>query len=150
MTGRAALSAGRLLLDTHIALWLGNEDPRLKRATREVIDRCWQSGGLVLLSAVFAWETAQLLFSGRLTLDFPLETWISRFSDRPGVEHIPISHKAAAGAYALPDLEHRDPGDRLLIAQAIEHACPFVTYDERIIRFAETHGPRYGFSTIIG
>ena len=149
MSGRSALSTSTLLLDTHIALWLGNEDARLKPATRNIIDRCWQSGGLVLLSAVFAWEIGQLIYSGRLALDFPLDTWISRFSDRPGVERIPISHKAAAGAYALPDLEHRDPGDRLLIAQAIEHACPLVTYDERITRFAETHGARYRFSVTV-
>ena len=43
--------------------------------------------------------------------------------------------------------EHRDPADRLLIATAIELACPLVTYDERIARFGEKHGRRHRFAT---
>ena len=140
------LAANTLLLDTHIALWLANGSPSLKPATTIAIDRCWQSGGRLLLSSVVVWEVAQLVHSGRLTLPFPFETWLRRYSERAGVVCIDVSHRAAAGAYALPDLEHRDPSDRLLIAQAIEHNCPLVTYDERITRFAQAHGARYGFS----
>jgi len=44
------------------------------------------------------------------------------------------------------DLAHRDPGDRMLIATALDLGCPLVTYDERIIQFATTHGSRYGFA----
>ena len=139
-------AANRLLLDTHSALWLANGNPSLKPTTRIEIDRCWQSGGRLLLSAVVVWEVAQLVHSGRLKLPFPFDTWLRRYSERPGVACIEVSHRAAAGAYALPDLEHRDPSDRLLIAQAIEHACPLVTYDERIARFAQAHGARYVFS----
>ena len=43
-------------------------------------------------------------------------------------------------------LEHRDPADRLLIASAIELACPLVTYDERILRFAAGYGRQYRFT----
>jgi predicted nucleic acid-binding protein len=43
-------------------------------------------------------------------------------------------------------LEQRDPADRLLVAAAIELACPLVTYDERIARFAKRHGPQYRFT----
>jgi PIN domain nuclease of toxin-antitoxin system len=42
-------------------------------------------------------------------------------------------------------LPHRDPADRLLIATAIELACPMVTYDARILEFARDHGRRHGF-----
>ena len=52
---------------------------------------------------------------------------------------------AAARAYTLHHLEHRDPTDRLLIATAIGLGCPLVTYDDRIRRFARTRGSRYGF-----
>ena len=41
----------------------------------------------------------------------------------------------------------RDPADRLLIATAIELACPLVTYDDRILRFAAEHGRQYGFAS---
>ena len=50
------------------------------------------------------------------------------------------------GAYQLRPLAHWDPADRLLIATAIERACPLVTHDERIIRFATDHGAEHGFT----
>ena len=43
-------------------------------------------------------------------------------------------------------IEHRDPGDCLLISTAIELACPLVTYDERIARFGERRGREYRFA----
>jgi PIN domain nuclease of toxin-antitoxin system len=46
----------------------------------------------------------------------------------------------------LHHLEYRDPGDRLLIASAIELACHFVTYDERIRQFGRSRGEQYGFN----
>ena len=63
-----------------------------------------------------------------------------------GVEFVPLALSAAARAYQLHHLEHRDPADRLLIATAIELGCPLVTYDDRIRRFGERHGRQYGFA----
>jgi PIN domain nuclease of toxin-antitoxin system len=99
-----------------------------------------------LLSAVTAWEIALLVDTGRIELDGPLETWIERFLARPGIEAVPLSHRAACRSYQLHHLEHRDPADRLLIATAIELACPLVTYDDRIARFGEQHGRQYRFA----
>jgi PIN domain nuclease of toxin-antitoxin system len=135
-----------VLLDTHIALWLGNGDERLRPPTLGLIDDCWRNGGTVLLSAVSAWEIAQLVGIGRLVLDCPVEDWIERFLDRPGMETVPLSHHAASRAYQLHHLEHRDPADRLLISTAIELECPLVTYDARILRFAQKHGEQYRFT----
>lgn len=135
-----------LLLDTHIALWLDSGDDRLRGETRTLIDGCWRSGGAVLLSAVTVWEIALLVDSARMTLDLPVEGWVARFAACPGVETIPLSHTAAARAYRLHPLEHRDPADSLLIATAIERDCPLVTYDGRIARFGERHSRQYGFA----
>jgi PIN domain nuclease of toxin-antitoxin system len=136
----------RLLLDTHVALWLASGDKRLRASTRALIDDCWQDGGIILLSAVTAWEIALLIDTGRIDLDVPVEAWINRFLGRPGIEAVPLSHRAACRSYQLHHLEHRDPADRLLIATAIELACPFVTYDERITRFGTKHGRQYQFA----
>jgi len=136
-----------LLLDTHIALWLDSGSERLRLDTREAIDRCWQNGGSILLSAVSAWEIALLLDTGRINLDSTIEAWLDRFTDRPGIDAVPLTHHATAGAYRLHHLPHRDPADRLLIATAIELACPMVTYDARITHFADAHGSQYGFTT---
>jgi PIN domain nuclease of toxin-antitoxin system len=135
-----------LLLDTHIALWLDSGDGRLRGSTQALIDGCWQSGGTVLFSAVTTWEIALLVDTGRIDLDVPVEQWVERFLNRPGIEAVPLSHHAASRSYRLHHLEHRDPADRLLIAMAIEHACPLVTYDDRIARFAKKHGGQYRFA----
>jgi PIN domain nuclease of toxin-antitoxin system len=136
-----------LLLDTHIALWLKSGNQRLSPATRSLIDDCWRDGGTVCLSAVSVWEIAMLVDAGRIELDNPIERWVATFLERPGIQAVPLVHRAAARSYQLHHLDHRDPADRLLIATAIELACPLVTYDDRLLQFAKSHGPRYGFTT---
>ena len=136
----------RLLLDTHVALWLDSGDERLRASTRALIDGCWLNGGAIFLSAVTAWEIALLVDTRRIDLDIPVEAWIRRFLERPGIEAVPLGHQAASRSYQFHHLEHRDPADRLLIATAIELACPLVTYDERIARFGARHGGQYRFA----
>lgn len=135
-----------LLLDTHIVLWLDSGDDRLRLSTRALIDGCWRDGGTVCLSAVSAWEIALLVDTGRIELDLPVEAWITRFLERPGVNPVPLDLRAAVRSYEFYDLAHRDPADRLLMATAVELACPLVTYDRRIVRFSERHGRRYGLA----
>lgn len=137
---------GTILLDTHIALWLDSGSDQLRPSTRTLIEDCRHDGGTILLSAVSAWEIALLVDTGRIELDLPVEAWVERFLARPGVGSAPLEYRAASRAYQLHHLAHRDPADRLLIATAIELACPLVTYDDRIARFADAHGRQYRFS----
>jgi PIN domain nuclease of toxin-antitoxin system len=134
-----------LLLDTHIALWLDSGSDRLRESTRDLIDRCWRGGGTIFLSAVTAWEIALLVDGGRIDIDIPVESWIYRFLDRPGIKEASLTLHSAAQTYTLHHLEHRDPADRLLIATAIDLACPLITYDDRILSFGDKHGRQYGF-----
>jgi PIN domain nuclease of toxin-antitoxin system len=135
-----------LLLDTHIALWLSHGDERLGQTTRQAIDAAWKAGGRVFLSAVSVWEIAMLVDRGQIEIDLPVEAWVERFLARPGLEAVPLDHSAAAKAFSLHHLEHRDPADRLLIASAIDLGCPLVTYDDRIRRFARARGRQYRFA----
>ena len=135
-----------ILLDTHIALWLDRGSDRLLPPTRDRIDACWRGGGSILISAVTVWEIGQLVDTGRILLDVSVEAWVERFVNRPGIKAEPLTYQAAARAYRLHHLEHRDPADRLLIATAIVRSCPLVTYDDRIVRFGQAHGSQYGFS----
>jgi PIN domain nuclease of toxin-antitoxin system len=139
---------GSLLLDTHVVLWLDSGDHRLRAGTRNTIDRLWLAGGSVLVSAVSAWEIALLADTGRISLDCPPEAWIERFLGRPGVAAVPLSWRASARAYGLPNFERRDPGDRLLIATAIELGCPLVTYDGPITDYAAGHGRQTGLRIV--
>jgi len=135
-----------LPLDTHIALWLDTGSSRLRATTRSLIDECWQGGGRILLSAITAWEIALLFDLKRIDLDVAVETWIERFLGRPGVESVPVGHRAASRSSALHGFEQREPADRILIATAIEHGCPLVTYDAPIAKYSKRHGRRNGFA----
>ncbi len=135
-----------LLLDTHIALWLDSGDNHLRDSTRALIDGCWRNGGTIFLSAITAWEIALLVDTGRIDLDVPIEAWVKRFLDRPGIEAVPLGHGPASRAYQLHHLEHRDPADRLLITTAVDLGCPLVTYDEHIAQFGRKHGRQYRFT----
>lgn len=108
----------------------------------------WRGGGALLVSAVSAWEIAVLADVGRITLDLRPEAWFARFLARPGLVCAPLQASAAFRAYQLPDLPHRDPADRLLIATAIEAARPLVTYDQRLLEYAERQGPSLGFEAL--
>jgi PIN domain nuclease of toxin-antitoxin system len=135
-----------LLLDTHIVLWLSSGDKRLGKTTRRTIDTVWKAGGRMLLSSVSVWEIAMLVEKGSIELDLPVDEWVERFLGRPGLEAVALDHAAAARAYRLHHLEHRDPADRLLIASAIGLGCPLVTHDDRIRRFAKVRGSQYRFA----
>jgi PIN domain nuclease of toxin-antitoxin system len=88
----------RLLLDTHVALWLDSGDDRLRAATRALIDGCCPNGGTIFLSAVTAWESRCWSIPGGsistspIDLDVPVDTWIERFLARPGIAAVPLSH----------------------------------------------------------
>jgi PIN domain nuclease of toxin-antitoxin system len=135
-----------LLLDTHIALWLDSGDDHLRPNSRALIDGCWRNGGTIFVSAVTAWEIALLVDTGRIDLDVPIEAWVRRFLERPGIEAVALGPGPASRAYQFHHLEDRDPADRLLIATAVELGCPLVTYDERIVRFSRKHGRQYRFT----
>jgi PIN domain nuclease of toxin-antitoxin system len=134
----------RILLDTHIVLWLENGDEKLRASTREMIDGRWRAGGSILISAVTTWEIAMLADTGQIHLDCPVEVWAERFLGRPGIDAVPLSWRATTRAYQLHHLEHRDLADRLLIATVLELGCEFVTYDRRITEFAAGRGRQYG------
>jgi PIN domain nuclease of toxin-antitoxin system len=85
-----------LWLDTHTALWLDTGDSRLRSPTRALIDDCWQGGGTVCLSAVTVWEIALLVDTGRIELDLPIAAQALRFLARPGIEAVPLGHRAAS------------------------------------------------------
>ena len=136
----------KLLLDTHIAIWLDRGDVRLRNPTQILIESCRKDGGTILLSAISAWEIASLVHGSRLDLDVAPSAWVERFLGRAGLAAAPLSPWAAARAYDLAGFESRDPADRLLIATAIELGCPLVTYDERMARFAAKYGRRAGFA----
>lgn len=122
----------RILLDTHVLLWVLGEPDRLDQETREILET---GAGEVLFSAANIWEIAIKSRLGRADFAF-LPGEIARAARDSGFIELPVGSKAAAYAAELP-LLHRDPFDRLLVAQAITEPAIFYTADQRLPAYSE-------------
>jgi PIN domain nuclease of toxin-antitoxin system len=124
----------RLLLDTHVFLWLQTEPERIGDHLTLVEDRTTT----LLLSAASSWEIAIKYGIGRLPLPEPPERYVPTRMRAIGAEALPIEHAHALAVAALPTL-HRDPFDRLLIAQAEAAGATILTADPAVAQYpAET------------
>jgi PIN domain nuclease of toxin-antitoxin system len=124
----------RLLLDTHVFLWLQTEPERLDDHLALVEDR----GTTLLLSAATSWEIAIKFGLGRLPLPEPPERYVPTRMRAIGAQALPIEHAHALAVASLPAL-HRDPFDRLLVAQAEATGATILTADPAVAQYpAET------------
>lgn len=113
-----------LLLDTHVLIWVFNKDPGLSPRTKEVIR---DPGNQVFVSAVTAWEITIKKSLGRLDTPDDYEEMLERFRFTP----LAITQAHALAVGALPS-HHRDPFDRLLVAQAKLEKLTLVSRDRRL------------------
>ncbi len=119
---RAAILLDRLLLDTHVWLWWQANDRRLGPRARDVI----RDASEVRFSAASAWEIAIKTGLGKLRL--PPDADIDGELKRVGFAALPVTVGHAALVRTLPPL-HRDPFDRMLVAQALAEGLTLVTAD---------------------
>jgi PIN domain nuclease of toxin-antitoxin system len=117
----------KLLLDTHALLWWLADDARLGRRARQAIAA---PTNLVFVSAATAWEIALKRAVGKLVAPGDVEEWLVESNFQP----LPIHIGEAVASAELP-LHHRDPFDRLLVAQAQIGRMTIVTGDEEIARY---------------
>ncbi len=114
-----------VLLDTHVFVWLLFEPDRLDDA---VMARVSDPAERVLLSVASAWEIAIKSAIGKLEVADDLATWLPDRVQKTNTDLLPIAVQHALRVATLP-MHHRDPFDRLLIAQAQIEAIPIVTGD---------------------
>jgi PIN domain nuclease of toxin-antitoxin system len=114
-----------LLLDTHTFLWFCNEDPKLSDKARGHIE---QPTNKSLISIVSLWEIAIKVSSGKLRLHEPFERLIPQILHQTGFTILDIQFQHVSTLIHLP-FHHRDPFDRLLIAQALSEKIPIVSAD---------------------
>lgn len=112
-----------LLLDTHTFLWFIGNDPQLSSDARDLIE---DGTNQVYLSVASCWEMAIKYKIGKLTLTEPFDILIPREVSSNGFRLLEIAYRHAEHTISL-DMHHRDPFDRLLIAQAIVENMPFVS-----------------------
>jgi len=122
----------RALLDTHVFLWWISDDPRLSTHAREIITN---GENTLFFSAASGWEIAIKAKLGRLKLPKPLETFVPEQMALNAIESLSVQMSHALHVHTLP-LHHRDPFDRLLIAQAQLDNLPILTADPQIALYA--------------
>ena len=118
----------RYLLDTHILLWMRQNDPRLPREKWEPI--FFSGDHEILFSLVSIWEISIKQRIGKLQIEASTEDFVRALIDINGFSQIQIELHEICRTERLPD-HHRDPFDRLLIAQAMEANAIAVTDDRR-------------------
>ncbi len=122
-----------LLLDTHILVWWAAGDRKLPRSLR---DRILSDKNDVSVSAATFWELAIKIRLGRIDIDLEeLRTAVTA----DGFGELPVEIAHTLRLRELPD-HHRDPFDRLLIAQSIAEGRRLVTRDEAILSYTGVAG----------
>jgi PIN domain nuclease of toxin-antitoxin system len=115
----------RLLIDTHALLWWLSDDPALPASARKHLAR---AGNTVLVSSASAWEIATKFRIGKLPDAGDLLADFNGYMARERFEGLSISIDHAVRAGLLPG-PHKDPFDRMLIAQAQAESLPILSND---------------------
>ncbi len=121
----------KLLLDTHVWLWMGLEPKRLGRKTRALLeDRANELG----ISVVSAWEVILKTARGKLELPMEASEYIRTRFRRSGATVVPVNLDHVLALASLRD-QYTDPFDRMLAAQALAGSRTLVTADERLLKY---------------
>jgi PIN domain nuclease of toxin-antitoxin system len=123
----------RLLLDTHLILWWQGLRARVPAAARDLIEG---TDAPVYVSRASLWEIAIKVNLGKLRVDLP------RFCERvaaDGFSWLPIENAHILRVAALPAFaDHKDPFDRLLVAQSLSEPLVLLTADAKLARYGST------------
>ncbi len=124
----------RLLVDTHALIWYVDQDHLLSRLAHAAIT---DPSNELLLSVASIWEIAIKVGMGKLTLSGPFRAWVQKAQADLGMTLLPITVDHADEQTRLPN-HHRDPFDRMLLAQAIVEQLTLVSADSMLDPYGVT------------
>ena len=119
-----------IIIDTHAAIWLFEGNEKMSESTREILN---DLKNMVYVSIASVWEVAIKISTGKLEFDGGIENFIDTIY-RNEFELLNISPKHIKTVTGLPYI-HRDPFDRMLVAQAIVEDMAIMTTDDNIIKY---------------
>lgn len=130
------LKQHKILVDTHVWLWVMAGSPALSKEFIQDFERILKGNG-VLISPMSIWEIGMLVEKKRIEIDMDVMDWIEQSLETPGINLTPITPRIAIQSTRLVGTIHGDPVDRLLIATAHEENAIFVTCDQKILRYGK-------------
>jgi PIN domain nuclease of toxin-antitoxin system len=117
-----------MLLDTHILLWFLNNDSRLPVSVRQKIEET----ELVFVSVISIWEIAIKINIGKLNIQTSFEA-IKENMNALNIQELPVVFDDSLAYIGLPLLkEHKDPFDRMIVAQAMRRSLTLVSADKKL------------------
>lgn len=123
----------RFLLDTQLVYWWLAEERRIPAVARGLIEN---STDAVMVSIASEWELAIKTSMGRMHIDLPV---FSKAIDDAGFERLPITPPHLHALVQLPHFDdHKDPFDRLLVAQSLSEPLILLTTDAKLARYGTT------------
>lgn len=123
----------RILLDSHTFIWWDDYD--VSRLSPNALAACQDKGNMLLLSAASIWEMQIKIQLGKLKFSIPLHQKIIGQHKRNKLKILPIRLNHIYTLEKLPH-HHKDPFDRLLIAQAVHENIPIVSHDSEIAKYS--------------
>jgi len=121
----------RVLIDTHVLLWFLAGDSRLSPQARAAVE---SAETLKFFSIASLWEIAIKLSLGRLELPTPHGAFLREMLANLDIDLLPIAPEHVEGVAAMP-FHHRDPFDRLLVAQCMREGLTIVTQDPQFAKY---------------
>lgn len=122
-----------IVLDTHALVWWVNGSGELSDTAQKAIAQEQGSDeGLILVSAISAWEIAMLVQKERLLLTTAVDDWLATVEAVDTVRFVPVDNDVAIESTRLPGQFHADPADRMIVALARHLSSALVTADGRI------------------
>ncbi len=126
----------RLLLDTHVLVWLLADSARISGRVYSHIERAADKDEL-FVSAITPWEIAMLVAKERLRLNRDIADWLTAALALPGIQLEPLSPSIAVASTRLPWDVHPDPADRILLATARHLDATLVSADRQLLAYAD-------------
>lgn len=124
----------KLILDTHVLIWY-LEGINLTQEHIRIIDTAKQNNSLYI-SAISIWEIAMLSSKAKIVFSIGLNEWVEEVLKIPGLNLLELTIPILIESTALPNYEHKDPADRMIISTCRYTNSHLITFDQKIIDYA--------------
>lgn len=129
-----SLKQHKILLDTHVWIWLLGGNQKLKPSFRKYIEKCRERGN-IYISSISIWEVGMLVEKGRVELEMDVLDWVEQAFNDSGIQLAQISPRIAIQSTRLPNSTHGDPADKILIATSHALNAVLVSADKILNKY---------------